>query len=86
MHKQDFVRHAFIEWAERGGLEDTITIGNAQYTVDWLIGRLWHCTDILPSSTCASLGMPRGSSYAQAVQALRTRSRNRVPLSGSIQR
>jgi hypothetical protein len=28
----------------------------------WLIGQLWNCTDILPSSACCQLELKQGSS------------------------
>ena len=37
----------------------------------WLTGQLWNCTDTVPGETCELLGLPRGSSYAQAARALR---------------
>jgi hypothetical protein len=30
------------------------------------------CTDILPSSVCAALGLPRGSTYAKAARTIVT--------------
>lgn len=36
----------------------------------WLLGQLWGCTDTLPSDSCDTLGLPPGSSYAQAVRRL----------------
>jgi hypothetical protein len=31
---------------------------------------LRNCTDILPSSICAELGLPRGSTYAKAARTI----------------
>jgi hypothetical protein len=36
-----------------------------------LAGKLWKCTDILPSRYCSLLGLPPGSTYAKAAWALR---------------
>ncbi len=36
-----------------------------------LIGRLWNCTDIMPSMLCAELDERPGSTYAQGVRSLR---------------
>jgi hypothetical protein len=36
-----------------------------------LTGQLWNCTDTLPGGYCQDLGLPRGSSYAQAARRLR---------------
>lgn len=34
----------------------------------WVLGRLWHCTDIMPGDLCDDLDLPRGSSYACGAQ------------------
>jgi hypothetical protein len=34
----------------------------------WLIGQLWNCTDIMPSTLCNVLDLPQGSSYAMGVR------------------
>jgi hypothetical protein len=34
----------------------------------WLLGQLWHCTDVLPAGYCDQLDIPKGSTYAQAVR------------------
>lgn len=31
---------------------------------------LRHCTDVLPKAVCASLGLPRGSTYAIAARTI----------------
>jgi len=31
-------------------------------------GHLWRCTDILPGGDCATMVMPKGSTYAQAAR------------------
>jgi hypothetical protein len=33
---------------------------------------LRNCTDILPSTVCAALGLPRGSTYAKAARTIVT--------------
>ena len=40
-------------------------------TLRWLLGQLWNCSDILPGDKCDDLGLPSGSSYAQAARTLR---------------
>ena len=37
----------------------------------WLAGQLWQCTDILPGHVCDDLGIPLGSTYAQAARHIR---------------
>ncbi len=39
-------------------------------SVRWLLGQLWHCSDIMASDLCDDLGMPSGSTYARAAQEL----------------
>jgi hypothetical protein len=39
----------------------------------WITGQLWNCTDTLDSGACEDLGLPHGSTYAQAVRSLRSR-------------
>lgn len=44
-----------------------------QRSLAWLLGQLWHCTDVAPWDLCDLLGLPRGSTYAQAVRQLKER-------------
>jgi hypothetical protein len=37
----------------------------------WVAGKLWHCTDIMPSNLCDDLDMPPGATYAQACRRIR---------------
>ncbi len=37
-----------------------------------LAGRLWNCTDTLPSDYCLCLALPGGTTYAQAARRLRS--------------
>jgi hypothetical protein len=37
----------------------------------WMSGQLWNCTDVLPAFYCGELGLPLGSSYAQAARRIR---------------
>jgi len=37
-----------------------------------LSAELRNCTDILPSTVCAALGLPRGSTYAKAARTIVT--------------
>jgi hypothetical protein len=36
--------------------------------IGWLVGQLWHCSDIMPWLLCDELDLPRGSTYGMAVQ------------------
>jgi hypothetical protein len=37
----------------------------------WLCGQLWNCTDVLPVFYCDEVGLPQGSTYAQAARRIR---------------
>jgi hypothetical protein len=37
----------------------------------WITGALWNCCDTLPQNISDDVGLPRGSSYAQAARYLR---------------
>jgi hypothetical protein len=47
----------------------------ADQRAHWLTGQLWNCTDILPGGDCESLGLPHGSTYAQAARLIRRTTR-----------
>jgi len=84
MHAQSHVREAFVDWAEN------VTLGQAawhdvatefegnEYQVDSLLGRLWNCTDQLPSSPLLLIDMPPSSNgtYAAMVRHLKAEYRN----------
>jgi hypothetical protein len=60
-HNPGHVRDAFLEAIEDG--EPSRMRSTA--------GKLWSCTDVLPSEYCSLLDIPQGSSYAQAARAIR---------------
>ena len=75
MHAKGHVREAFEAYVD-AGLPDDYVIpakyffdGQAR-SVQWLLGKLWHCSDIMPWHMCRDLRMPRGSTYAAAVHQL----------------
>ncbi len=57
-------RDRFCEWVEDETLPEDGT------TPRELIGALWNCTDIAPSSVCSALDRSLGSTYAQLVRHL----------------
>ena len=76
-HAPSGLRDAFLEFIEDlGSLEEyratirdgVIEVDEKRMPVRWVLGRLWNCTDILASADCATLDLPRGSTYAQAVR------------------
>jgi hypothetical protein len=40
-------------------------------SLEWLLGQLWNCTDVLPVGYCDQLDIPKGSTYAQAVRRMK---------------
>jgi hypothetical protein len=77
-HVGGHLRDAFSIWVERGfppevdldSFGDHIFNDRNSRSARWLIGQLWHCSDIMPGTLCDELAMPCGSTYAQAVQLL----------------
>jgi hypothetical protein len=70
---RDEARQAFLSYVEKDinparflseGREATQRYGL------WLLDQLWNCSEVLPDRHCRKLGIPRGSSYAQAVRAV----------------
>jgi hypothetical protein len=37
-----------------------------------VVGRLWNCTDVMPSKVCGLLDLPPGSTYASGARRWRT--------------
>ena len=66
-HAPSFLRYAFQEWVSDQENE-TVIIDDEEKPLQWLLGQLWNCTDILPGGDCSLLDIPRGSTYAQAVR------------------
>ena len=77
-HTPKHLREAFQAWIwDRHGklmdvsLTDAVNPEAPGLTVEALIGRLWNCTATLPGAECEAIDIPRGSTYARAVQDLR---------------
>ncbi len=78
-HAPGHLREAFEEWAYDldtpsgdAALRQEVVMHNGRMrTLDWLIGRLWNCTDVMPGSLCDQLDMLSGSSYAQGVRSMK---------------
>jgi len=76
------LRQAFTGWLEANsaaapfgqGLDDASPLLNDRpVSVEWLVGQLWNCTDMLPRPGCDALGIPPGSTIARAVRRLKQR-------------
>ena len=73
MHYGTHMRQAFCDWIDEGmpplaGCEENYT--PITWTAEKLLGRMSHCTDIMPGSLCDELDLERGSTYARAAQRL----------------
>ncbi len=81
MHAPDHLRDAFVALIEGDEQADVLfydpakqarfEIMAADERLWWLSGLLWNCTDILPGDACDVLGLPQGSTYAQAARYIR---------------
>lgn len=78
-HAPGHLREAFAIWVDEGcsaPLVDVDADGNHIFydekprSIRWLMGQLWHCSDIMPRDLCDELDMERGSTYAMAVHRL----------------
>lgn len=45
-----------------------VEVGGQKRTLEWLYRQLWNCNDLLPKVTCDLMGLPAGSTYADAVR------------------
>ena len=78
-HAPGHLRDAFEEWVYEtepldghGSLNQEVVMHNGQMrTLQWLILRLWKCTDIMPFFLCEQLAMESGSTYAQGARSVR---------------
>ena len=69
------LQRVFGEWAGVFGGGDSVTIGEEQKPLAWLLTRLARCPDQMPSSVCMVLDLDDGATFAQAVRAVRARQR-----------
>jgi hypothetical protein len=84
-HVGGHLRTAFAVWIENrfppevdlDHFGDHIFNDGKPRSIRWLMGQLWHCSDIMPWDVCEQLDMPRGSTYASAVQLL---AKDRAPV------
>jgi len=70
MHTKGHLRDAFVEWVY-AGLDISPMIDDEKVSPEWLIGKLWHSTDIMPQDICRELEMRPGTTYARAVRQLK---------------
>ena len=76
-HAPGHLRKALLDWLDDWPDSESpgpARVGEQDRPIKWLLGKLWNCTDILPSisrNTLAWGGIENVWTYAQAVRALR---------------
>lgn len=66
-HAPSHIRQAFLDAVDASTEEGWKPLEG----LGWVLGQLWNCIDILPSRFCYVLDLPTGSTYAQAVRAIK---------------
>jgi hypothetical protein len=69
MHKSGHLRGLFQDYLDSKPESDYKTEDGQP--LSWLLDQLADCTDILPGMYCSDLDLPRGSTYADAVEVIR---------------
>ena len=80
-HAPSHLRDAFGEWIDHEGLlvyqtdhegqPSYVDEDGEEHSLFEVIGKLWNCTDILPSDGCVAVEIPLGSTYAAAARVAR---------------
>ncbi len=72
-HYPGHLREAFCRWACEGTpplASVEVDYEDAVWPAEKLLGRMTHCTDVMPGYACDELEIERGSTYARAAQRL----------------
>ncbi len=73
MHFGGHMRDAFTDWVE-AGRPDTAVVEEDHEPREWparkLLGRMAHCSDVMPRDLCDDLDVRPGRTYASAAQEL----------------
>lgn len=73
-HYPGHLRDAFRAWVDEA-MPDLATVQvnyrDELWPTERLLGKMWHCSDIMPGRLREDLDMPLGSTYARAAQTLR---------------
>ena len=67
-HAPGHLRERFCELIEDGTSD--VDVKGEYPTLAEMVGRLWNCTDTMPSNLCGELDVPIGSSYAQGSRSI----------------
>jgi hypothetical protein len=72
-HYPGHLRGAFCDWIDEG-MPNVATVEvnyeEQQWPAERLLGKMWNCSDIMPSGLCSELDMELGSTYAMAARGL----------------
>lgn len=72
MHRSSAIREALQDFLDGDVAASDFLVGDEPgHDVKWLLGKLYHCTDILPAGYCEHLDLTHGSTYAQAVRTIK---------------
>jgi hypothetical protein len=69
--RRAFLEYVLLVYGEGRAPASMVVCDGETRSWRWLVRQLWRCTDPLPASACALLGLSAGATYAQAVQAVR---------------
>jgi len=77
MIPEENLRDAFLDYLNQHNsfdLAGKIETGgvNEEFTLEWLLGKLWNCNHVLPLDYCEDLNLQKGSTFAQAVRFIST--------------
>lgn len=87
-HYPGHLREAFYNWLDQG--QPPYAMVEVRYeptnwTPEALLGRMHHCTDVMPSGVCDQQGVPKGTTCAGLAQRLlRERPSERVQPAAAI--
>jgi hypothetical protein len=72
-HAPCHLREAFQSWIDGGMGSENVTVGDSEEirSIEWLLGQLWNCTDVLPIEYCSSLELLQGCTYAAAARSIK---------------
>lgn len=73
MYSPTYLREGLQDFLDSDHDDFVVETADGDQDINWLLGQLWHSTDILPVGYCDHLEIPQGSTYARAVRRIRER-------------
>lgn len=68
-HAVGDLRGAFCDWVDDPDAE--LNVHGQPVTIQWVLGQLWNCTDVLPGAMYSELEMTGQQTYAAAVRKIK---------------